>query len=104
VRGDGRAEMMICGRDERLLAFAVSINMFPFLIKDLIRDVMNGNRQSMSEKKKKKNEANVGRQNGSGCHFLLRISSRQMSPIDVERLDENTSCYSFVSVVETVHV
>jgi hypothetical protein len=76
--------------------------MFPFLIKDLIRDVMNGNRQSMSEKKN--NEVNVERQNGSGCHFLLRISSRQMSPIDVERLDENTSCYSFVSVAETVHV
>jgi hypothetical protein len=26
--------------------------MFPFLIKDLMRDVMNGNRQSMSEMKK----------------------------------------------------
>jgi predicted ATP-grasp superfamily ATP-dependent carboligase len=45
VRGDARrrGEMMICGRDDRLLALAVSINMFPFLIKDVIRDVMKWN-------------------------------------------------------------
>jgi hypothetical protein len=45
VRGDARrrGEMMICGRDDRLLALAVSINMFPFLIKDVIREVMKWN-------------------------------------------------------------